>query len=164
MHWVKAAAVGFLGSLIIFLVMILGVKVTGFAPFNLPPSAAFLEALGLNIGPLAIIGHFAYGIVWAWILLALFGRGVNVANGLGVAGVQWLLLMLVYAPIIGWGFFGIGGPAHALAPDEALHLGNPVKFLVLTLVLHAVYGGLNGWLIPRWIGAARSGQAARSAG
>ena len=157
MPWMKAGAVGFLGSLIIFAVMILGVKVTGVAPFNLPPSAAFLEALGLNIGPLAIIGHFVYGIVWALILLALFGQRVDVARGLGLAGLQWLLLMVVYAPVIGWGVFGFGGPAHNLAADAPLYLGNPVKFVVLTLVLHAVYGALNGWLIPRWAGWSGAG-------
>jgi len=150
MRWIKAGAVGALGSLIIFAAMVVGVKVTGAAPFNLPPSAAFLEALGLNVGPLAVIAHFAYGIVWAWILLALFGRGVTVANGLGVAGFQWLLLMLVYAPVIGWGVFGLGGPAHTLPVTDPLYLGSSAKFIVMTLVLHAVYGALNGWLIPRW--------------
>jgi hypothetical protein len=164
MRWFKAGAVGALGSLIIFIVMLLGVKVTGFAPFNLPPSAAFLEVLGLNVGPLALIGHFVYGIVWALILLALFGGGVNVRNGLAVAGFQWLLLMLVYAPVIGWGFFGIGGPAHALAATEPLHLGSPVKFIGLTLILHAVYGALNGWLIPRWVRQGSAQGAPRPAG
>jgi len=152
MQWIKAGAVGFLGSLIIFVVMVVGVQVTGFAPFNLPPSAAFLEALGLNIGPIAPIAHFVYGIVWAMILLALFGESVTVAKGLAVAGFQWLLLMAVFAPVIGWGFFGMGGPGHALGAADPLYLGSPLKFVVLTIVLHAVYGALNGWLIPRWIG------------
>lgn len=151
MRWIKAGTVGALGSLIIFVVMLLGVEVSAFAPFNLPPSVAFLEVLGLHYGPLAAVGHFVYGIVWALILLALFGDGVTVGKGLAVAGFQWLLLMLVYAPVIGWGFFGMGGPAHALAPSDPLHLGSPARFMVLTLALHAVYGALNGWLIPRWV-------------
>jgi hypothetical protein len=150
MKWALAAASGLIGSLVLFIVMILGVKVTGFAPFNLPPSAAFLEVLGLNIGPLAPIGHFVYGALWAIILLAVFGERVNMANALGVAGIQWLLLMVVYAPVIGWGLFGVGGPGHQLSPDAPLYLGAVPKFLILTLVLHAVYGAINGWLIPRW--------------
>jgi hypothetical protein len=157
MQWLKAAGSGLIGSLVLFVVMVLGVQVTGMAPFNLPPSAAFLEALGLNIGPLAPVGHFAYGALWAVILLALFGQRVRMANALGLAGVQWLLLMVVYAPVIGWGFFGIGGPAHQLPADAPLYLGVAPKFLVMTLVLHAVYGAINGWLIPRWAaGTARS--------
>lgn len=150
MNWLKAAVAGLVGSLIIFVVMVIGVKVTGFAPFNMPPSAAFLEVLGFNRGPVAPIVHFLYGALWALILLALFRERVTVGKGLGIAGVQWLLFMVVYAPVIGWGFFGIGGPAHQLPPTDPLYLGSPVKFLVITLVLHAVYGWLIGWLIPRW--------------
>lgn len=109
---VKAAVAGLLGSLIIFVVI--GVKVTGVAPFNPPPSAAFLEVLGLNRGPVAPIVYFLYGALWAVILLALFRERVTVGKGVGIAGVQWLLFMVVYAPVIGWGFFGIGGPARQL--------------------------------------------------
>jgi len=43
----------------------------------------------------------------------------NIAKGLGLAGVLWLIMMLVYSPIIGWGVFGFGGPGHALASDAA---------------------------------------------
>lgn len=156
MDWIKAGAVGALGSLVIFIVMLLGVNVTGFAPFNMPPSAAFLTALGLPAKPLAIIVHFGYGIVWAMILYALFRERVSVANGVALATVQWLIMMLVYSPIIGWGLFGLSGPAHELPPDAPLHLGNPVKYLVMTFVLHLVYGALNGWLIPKWTGDSRT--------
>lgn len=76
---VKAAGAGLLGSLIIFVVI--GVKVTGVAPFNLPPSAAFLEVLGPNRGPVAPIVYFLYGALWAVILLALFREGVTVGKG-----------------------------------------------------------------------------------
>mgnify|MGYP006295375231 CR=1 FL=1 len=44
MKWVHAAVAGLIGSLVLFVVMIPGVHVTGMAPFNMPPSAAFLEA------------------------------------------------------------------------------------------------------------------------
>ena len=65
MQWVKAGAAGVIGSLVIFIVMLLGIQVTGMAPFNLPPSAAFLEAIGLPPQPLALLVHFGYGIAWA---------------------------------------------------------------------------------------------------
>ncbi len=150
MRWVKAAISGLLGSLVIFAVMVVGVRVTGMAPFNLPPSAAFLQVLGLNIGALPAVVHFLYGAAWAVILLALFGEGTTMGRALAVAGFQWLLLMVVFAPVIGWGFFGVGGPALALPPDAPLYLGSPLPFLVLTLVVHAVYGAINGWVIPHW--------------
>lgn len=162
MEWYKAGAVGALGSLIILVVMFVGIEITGFAPFNLPPSAAFLKALGIPVQPLAVIAHFVYGIAWAVILYALFESRTNIARGLGLAViVQWLLLMqLVYSPIIGWGIFGAA--AGSLPPDAPLALTSQVKYIVLTFILHVVYGGLNGWLIPLWIGGARRAAGAVS--
>lgn len=160
MDWVKAGAVGALGSLVIFIVMIIGVQVTGVAPFNLPPSAAFLAALGIPAKPLAMVAHFGYGIVWALILFAIFREGVNLANAVGLALSQWAIMMVIYSPIIGWGLFGVGGPGHDLPADAPLYLGSSVKYIVMTLVLHLVYGLLNGWLIPRWVERPGTGEAA----
>ena len=151
MQWVKAGAVGALGSLIIFIVMFIGINVTGAAPFDMPPSAAFLKAvMGLPIKPLALGAHFGYGIVWAIILLAIFQEKTDIWRGLGVAViVQWLVLMqLIYSPMIGWGVFGVNAGNTGDAPA----LAATVPYVVMTLVLHIVYGALNGWLIPRWTG------------
>ncbi|GAB3684942.1 hypothetical protein [Salinisphaera aquimarina] len=150
MNWIKAGCVGLIGSLIIFIVMFVGVNVTGAAPFNLSPSAAFLAAIDIPPKPLALLLHFGYGFAWAVVLYALFRDRVSIANGTGLALVQWLLMMIVYTPIIGWGLFGFGGSGHDLAADAPLYIGNPIKYVVLTLVLHVTYGALNGWLVPRW--------------
>lgn len=119
------------------------------------PSAAFLQALGIPPQPLAVIAHFAYGIAWAVILYALFEDRTDIWRGLGVALiVQWLFLMqLVYSPIIGWGVFGMN--AGELSPHAPLALTSTAQYIVMTFVLHAVYGALNGWLIPVWTGVGR---------
>lgn len=151
MQYLKAGTVGLVGSLIIFIVMMIGINVTGIAPFNMPPSAAFLTALDLPAKPLAIILHFGYGFVWAVIAYILFKDNLNVKNATAIAvGAQWLILMqLVFSPIIGWGIFGTN--AGSLPADAPLALTSTAKYLVVTLVLHIVYGLLNGWLIPRWV-------------
>lgn len=149
-QWWKVGAVGALGSLIIFIAMFIGINVTSMAPFNMPPSAAFLTTLGLPAQPLALIVHFGYGIVWALIAVAIFRERLDVWRGIGIAVVaQWLVLMqLVYSPITGWGVFGSN--AGALAADAPLALNSMPKYLVMTLLLHIVYGAINGWLIPKW--------------
>lgn len=151
MKWIKAAVVGALGSLIMFLFIAFGIHVTGFAPFNLPPSAAFLEKLGLNMGPLPLLAHFGYGATFSAVLVALYGADTDVKSGLTLAGALWLFMMAVYSPIIGWGFFGVGGAGHELAMDAPLYLGSPVKYIVATLVLHLIYGTIIGGLNPLWI-------------
>jgi len=152
MKWIKAAVVGALGSLIMFLFIMFGIHGAGVAPFNLPPSAAFLEKIGLNAGPLPALVHFGYGAFGSIVLVALYDRDVSIGKGLGLATGLWLLMMIVYSPIIGWGFFGFGGAGHGLSTDDPLYLGSPVKYVVATLVLHLIYGSIIGGLNPAWIG------------
>ena len=151
MKWIKSIVVGAGAALVMFLLMMLAIHGTGIAPFNQPPSAAFLHKIGLPTMPLAPIVHFAYGIFWSIVLVAFFGRNTNVWNGLGLGVVLWLIFMIVYAPIIGWGFFGVGGPGHDLPADDPLYLGSPVMFIVAALLLHLIYGVLVGWLNRLWI-------------
>lgn len=148
MKWLKAAGVGALGSLAM-LPLILGGIGSGIAPFNVPPSAAFLTLLGLNIGPLPLLAHFGYGAFWGIVFVILFGREVSVGRGLLLATGLWLFMMLVYSPVIGWGVFGIGGAAHDLSLDAPRYLGSSMKYIVSTFVIHLVYGGVLGGVVPR---------------
>lgn len=122
MKWFKSAVIGALGSLVMFLLMVFGIHGAGVAPFNLPPSAAFLEILGLNIGPLPLLVHFCYGATWSLLLVALYGAETNVRRGIYLATGLWLSMMLVYSSIIGWGVFGLERARRALDGSE-LHGG-----------------------------------------
>lgn len=148
MKWIKSAVIGALGSLVMFLLMMVGIHGTGLAPFNLPPSAAFLEQLGLNTGPLPLLVHFGYGTIWSMLLVGLYGADTDVRRGVYLATALWLFMMLVYSPIIGWGVFGFGS---GYEPGAMLHLGSPIKYIVATLVLHLIYGWIIGGLNPAWI-------------
>ncbi|MFB6264992.1 MAG: hypothetical protein ABEL76_15440 [Bradymonadaceae bacterium] len=142
-EWLKAAGSGLVASLVMFVVLALGIHVTGFAPFNMPPSAAFLEVLGLNTGPLPLFAHFGYGAFWSIVLVRLYGGAVDVKKGLTLAGGLWLFMMGVYSPVIGWGFFGFG-TAGQMAESAPLYLEPGPKYAVLTFVLHALYGAIVG--------------------
>lgn len=160
MKWLKAAAVGALGSLVMFALIMFGIHGAGIAPFNLPPSAAFLEKIGLNVGPLPLLVHFGYGATWSLVLVGLYGRETSVGKGLGLAVGLWLIMMVAYSPMIGWGVFGVGGAGHELPPADPLYLGSPVKYVVATLVLHLIYGGIIGGLNPAWISSGSPEQTA----
>lgn len=157
MKWLKAAIVGALGSLVMFIILMITIEVIGVAPINQPPSAAFLQVLGLIVLPLPLIVHFLYGMFWSIILVALSKTNGTIMQGLGLSILLWLGLMVIFSPIIGWGFFGFGGDNHTLEPDDPLYIGNSIKFVVMTLVVHLIYGLIIGWLNPLWI-KAESGQ------
>lgn len=148
-RYVKAASVGIGGSLVMFILMIIGIKVTGVAPFKIPPSAAFLEKLDMHAGPLPLIVHFGYGAFWSMVFYALFRENMRLYWGIVLALGLWLFMMVVYSPVIGWGFFGFGGADYA--KDATLYLEPGPKYLIATLVLHLIYGSILGVFNPWWI-------------
>lgn len=150
MRWLKAAVVGVVGSVVMLMVM-KPLIAMGVAPFNVPPSAAFLVKLGLPPMPLALFVHLGYGAAMSVVLFAIARDRVDVLRGMLMAGALWLVMMAVYSPIIGWGFFGSGAPAAALPATHPLHLAAGPKYLVATLLLHVLYGATIGSLGRFWI-------------
>ena len=150
MKRLKVAIVGMLGSLIMFLLMMFGIHVSGIAPFNIPPSAAFLTKLGIAVGPLPLLVHFGYGAFWSILLVYLYKEKTDLKRGVGISMAAWLIMMLIYSPIIGWGIFGFGN-AHMLDAAHPLYLEAGPKYMIATLVLHLIFGAIIGWLNPKWI-------------
>lgn len=139
--WTGAA--GFLASLVMFCFIYLGIEVTGLAPFNAPPSEAFLYNIGVEGSGYALALHFCYGMLWSYVLVYTFEEDVTVLKAVGLAVVLWLFMMIVYSPLIGWGMFGFGY-AHLLEPDHLLYLREGPGYVVSTLLLHLVYGAVLG--------------------
>lgn len=147
----KAGVVGLLGSLIMFLLMQLGLG-AGIAPFEVPPSAAFLISFGLPAKPLALIGHFLYGAFWSIVLVALAGSSANIARGIGLSILLWLIMMLIISPLIGWGVFGLGDLPEGELYEKGgkLFLQGGPKYAIVTLVLHLIYGITIGKVNASW--------------
>ncbi|MFQ5929604.1 MAG: hypothetical protein ACE5MK_07885 [Acidobacteriota bacterium] len=150
MKWVKAAVVGILGALVMFIFIAFAIQ-RDIAPFNIPPSAAMLTKLGINVGPLPLLVHLGDGAFWSMVLVFLLREHTNVWNSMGLGVALWLNMMIIYSPVLGWGFFGFGGSGSTLAPDHPLYLAPGPKYLIATLVLHVIYGAIIGWLNPLWI-------------
>jgi hypothetical protein len=113
----------------------------------MPPSAAFLQSLGITPKPLALIIHFGYGAIAAVFLHEVFKQRSKVVFGLGLAFAMWLIMMFVVSPIIGWGVLG----TKAGTFDGALALSSTPKYIISTLILHLVYGFTIGSIQKAWI-------------
>lgn len=141
---------GFMASLVMFLFLYVGVEVTGIAPFNVVPSYAFLYNLGVEKAGYALLLHFCYGILWAYVLVYTFDDNLSIVKAVLLAVVLWLFMMLVYSPLIGWGVFGFGY-AHHLPVDHPLHLKSSASYIAVTLFVHLVYGWVLGYISSRWL-------------
>lgn len=146
MRWVKSGLAGFVGGLVMFIIMYIGIHVTGVAPFELPPSQALLRSWGIPEKPLGLIMHFGYAIFWSIVLVAVLKDRVTIWAGLGLSVLLWLGMMLGHSPLIGWGVFGVNGTSESL--EAGLRLSSVPKFIGMTLLLHVVYGLIIGWLNP----------------
>lgn len=125
----RGAIAGLTATIAMSLLMLLGM-VTGIAPMPEPiPKALAALVLGASTAqPLlmgaAILGHLGYGAFWGGLLYGLHDdAGLREGAGLGVG--LWVLMGLVFLPLLGWGLFGT-----AIDP----------RIAVATLVLHLVYG------------------------
>lgn len=145
--WMKSLISGLAGSLIMFILMMIAINGVGIAPFNMPPSAAFLQSLGITPKPLALIIHFGYGALAALFLHDVFKNKSKVVYGIGLAIAMWLIMMFVVSLIIGWGIFG----TNAGTIDGALALSSTPKYIISTLVLHVIYGLTIGLIQKAWI-------------
>ena len=145
--WMKSLISGLAGSLIMFILMMIAINGVGIAPFNMPPSAAFLKSLGITPKPLALIIHFGYGALAAIFLHEVFKNKSKVVYGIGLAIAMWLIMMFVLSPIIGWGILG----TNAGTIDGALALSSTPKYIISTLILHLIYGLTIGLIQKAWI-------------
>lgn len=141
---------GFLASLGMFLLIYLGTAVTGMAPFNIAPSAAFLYNLGIESDGYALLLHFSYGIFWSFVLVYTFEEDVTIGKALILSLILWVFMMLVYSPLIGWGLFGLGY-AHNLPLNHPLYLDGSLPYIIITLLVHLVYGFILGSTNSRWM-------------
>lgn len=147
----KAGVAGLIAGIIMFIPMMYLVKVAGIAPFNVPPSKALAMTLNIDVAPfVAPVLHFLYGIAGAIVFAVIFKPDLSVLKALLFSGAMWLILMLVYSPVIGWGLFGFG-EAQTLPQDHPLHLGPAPKFIIATLGFHILYGLVMGFSAKKLI-------------
>ncbi|NBC64449.1 MAG: hypothetical protein GVY07_02145 [Bacteroidetes bacterium] len=150
MKWIKVIVIGMVATFSMDVVMKAAMYLLSIAPTNIHPAAAFLYNLGIEQPLFSSLVHYSYGTLWAFVFLYAFEDEVSVKRGLQLAIVLWLFMMLVYSPIIGWGFFGIGN-AELLSPDHPLYLNSTTGYLFLTFLVHLVYGTVLGMLCRKFI-------------
>lgn len=144
------ALTGVLASMVMFIFMYIGINITEVAPFNVPPSYAFLYNLGVEETGYAMLLHFCYGTFWAFVLVYTFDDNLSIMKAIMLAMVLWLFMMFVYSPLIGWGVFGFGY-AHHLPSNHPLYLEGALSYILITLFVHLVYGWVLGYISSKWL-------------
>jgi hypothetical protein len=109
---IKAAGIGLLTSVILSTVMVAGLK-AGISPMPAPVALAFAQAVFHSTVPLPVglLFHVAWVTFWSTAYVALFRDELSLSRATGLAACLFALLLIVFYPFIGWGFFGLSiGP------------------------------------------------------
>ncbi|WP_148862839.1 hypothetical protein [Marinobacter fonticola] len=133
--WTRAIGIG-LGVSILTAIVAVALLKAGVSPFPKPPSLAFAETLlGRTLPlPVGLLFHTAYVTFWSVVFVRFFPRK-NLLTALGLAAALWVVILVVFFPLVGWGVAGL-----AISP----------KLIVASAVPHLLFGLLL-WGLDRYL-------------
>ncbi|MEE8455994.1 MAG: hypothetical protein V3R90_14820 [Limibaculum sp.] len=125
-EWRTAFGVGVANGLLLSVVMVTAFK-SGVSPLSKPVGLAFAETVlgGPLPLPVGLAFHLAYVTFWSMAFVAFLRDSLTLRNALALALALWIGILVVFFPIIGWGFLGL-----AISP----------KLIVASLVPHVLFG------------------------
>ena len=121
----KAGGVGVVTALLLTGVMVTAMKF-GLSPMPKPLGLAFAETvLGRALPlPVGLLFHILYVAFWSIAYVSLFRDTLSLTNALVLGGFLWIAVLLIFFPVVGWGFLGLTvGP----------------KLIVASLVQHVLF-------------------------
>ncbi|MGB8623580.1 MAG: hypothetical protein WCD16_12240 [Paracoccaceae bacterium] len=120
--WAKTLAIG-LGVAILTAVVMQGLALAGISPLPKSLGLAFAQRL-LGDVPLAVglLFHTAWVIAWVAFYVVFFRDGLTFGRALVLAIALWLLAILVFFPLVGWGFLGLAITPKLIVAAAGAHL------------------------------------------
>lgn len=144
--WLRSIGIGIGVSFLTALIMVPMLK-SGISPFPEPLGLAFAETvLGRPLPlPVGLLFHTAYVTFWSAVFVRYFPQQ-NFLYALLLALALWIVVLLIFFPVVGWGFAGLNvGP----------------KLIPASLLPHLLFGvflwGLHKYL-PGGVSATREGR------
>ena len=124
-EWLKAIGIGIATAILLSAVMVLALKL-GISPLPKPLGLAFAETVlgGPRPLPIGLLFHVAYVTIWSVAFVAQFRDRLTLRNALLLGLVLYFLVLVVFFPVVGWGFLGL-----AVSP----------KLIIASLVPHVLF-------------------------
>ena len=141
-EWLKALGVGITTAILLSVVMVPALKL-GISPLPKPLGLAFAETvLGRALPlPVGLLFHVAYVTFWSVAFVVLFRNSLSFGKALLLALVLWIGVLVVFFPVVGGGFLGLG-----ISP----------KLIVASLVPHLLFAAFLWGLCRLLFGRKRS--------
>ena len=120
---VKALGVGIATAILLSVVMVPLFKL-GVSPLPKPLGLAFAETvLGRPLPlPVGLLFHLVYVTAWSAAYVALFRDDLSFRRALMLGVLLWIVVLIVFFPVVGWGFLGLGISPKVIPASLAPHL------------------------------------------
>jgi hypothetical protein len=139
--WAKAIGIGIAVSILTAAFMLATAK-AGVSPLPKALGLAFAETvLGRALPlPVGLLFHTVWTTAFSALYVILFRDALTFMRALWLGVLLWLLVLVFFFPVVGWGFFG-------LAVSPKLIVGAAIPHLLFALFL---------WSLCRWAFGARA--------
>ncbi len=118
-----AIGIGVVTALLLSAVMVPALRF-GVSPLPKPLGLAFAETvLGRELPlPVGLLFHVVYVTLWSVAYVLLFRDRLTFTSALGLGLALWVLVLVVFFPVVGWGFLGLGVGPRLIAASLVPHL------------------------------------------
>jgi len=119
----KAIGIGIATAVLLSAVMVPALRL-GISPLPKPLGLAFAETVlgGPLPLPVGLLFHVVYVTIWAVAYVALFRHALNFGTALLLGLFLWLLVLVVFFPVVGWGFLGLAVGPQLIVASLVPHL------------------------------------------
>lgn len=121
--WLKAAGVGIGVSILTAAVMVTALK-SGVSPLPKPLGLAFAETISGRTLPLPVglLFHTAWVTFFSMLYVALFSDALTFMRAFWLGVALWIVALVVFFPLVGWGFFGLSVSPKLIVASAIPHL------------------------------------------
>lgn len=122
-EWAKAVGVGIGTAVLLSAIMVPALRF-GISPLPKPLGLAFAETvIGRPLPlPVGLLFHVVYVTAWSVAFIALLRDRMSFLNALGLGLGLWILVLLVFFPVVGWGFLGLAVSPNLIVASLVPHL------------------------------------------
>jgi hypothetical protein len=120
--WLKGFGAAGATALLLSIIMLPAVQ-AGLLPFPRPLAIAFADTL-FDGAPAAagLLLHLVYVTAWGIVYVLLFRDRFTFSSALVLGLVLWLLALVFFFPMVGWGLFGFAVGPHLITASLIPHL------------------------------------------
>jgi len=119
----KAVGIGVATAIILAIINVIALH-SHVSPLPKPLGLAFAETVfGRSLPlPIGLLFHVVWVTFFSLVYVALWPNALTLRNALILAATLWLLVMVVFFPVVGWGFFGFAVGPRLIIPATVSHL------------------------------------------